>query len=228
MGMALYELRRGITLGRLIPVFMLAAIHGTFLSQQLWGSTYALWPFLLLLGAYVLAVLPASARPVVVGVAAMASLTFMICGGLYAISLERLNYIQRPEAAVEHSSHTALRGMADPGPYLRNLDELVDFTGREIPPGDRILALPGEDPFYFATGRTPYFPAALFDFTTDPYSPAELLAEAQRRDICWVIVKRVLQLTEDPLPQSAETRQLLSEQFVFYRQLDGYDVYRRC
>ena len=28
---------------------LLATIHGAFLSQQLWGSTYAIWPLLMLL-----------------------------------------------------------------------------------------------------------------------------------------------------------------------------------
>jgi len=38
---------------------LLAAIHGTFLSQQLWGSTYGIWPLLILLLAELLASLAA-------------------------------------------------------------------------------------------------------------------------------------------------------------------------
>lgn len=223
---ALYELRGGITLARLMPIFILAAIHGTFLSQQLWGSTYALWPFLLLLVASLFATCSPPARPVVIAAASVVVMTLVICGGLYSASLERLNYIQRPDSAVQYSSSAALRGMADTGAYLRNLDELIAFTAREIPWEDPVLSLPGEDPFYFASGRAARFPAALFDFTTDPYSPAGLMAELQRQKIRWVILKRVLQLTDDPLPGSAETRRLLAERFVLFRRLEGYDVYR--
>ena len=42
-----------------LPLLLLAAIHGTFLSQQLWGSTYGIWPLLILLLAELLAFLGA-------------------------------------------------------------------------------------------------------------------------------------------------------------------------
>jgi hypothetical protein len=212
--MALFELRRGITLGRLMPFFVLAAINGTFMSQQLWGSTYSLWPLLLILVAGILARLP---RPAAIATAAMFWATFLICGGLYAISLERLSYIQIPDALLEHSSLPAFRGVAAHGAFLPNLDELVNFAAREVPPGDALLVLPGEDPFYYATGRTPQFPVLLFDPTTDPYSPAELLAESRRLNVRWVILKRVLQLNTDPLPESTETHQLIAQEFAIYR-----------
>ncbi len=35
--------------GAVVPFFLLAAVNGAFLSQQLWGSSYATWPMLLLL-----------------------------------------------------------------------------------------------------------------------------------------------------------------------------------
>ena len=49
--------RRHLTLRSLLSFILLAGIHGTFLSQQLWGSTYAIWPFLLLLLADLIAFL---------------------------------------------------------------------------------------------------------------------------------------------------------------------------
>jgi hypothetical protein len=224
---SLFELRRGISLGRLIPFFALAAIHGTFLSQQVWGSTYAMWPLLMVLVAWMLATLSVQARAVTIAAAACISAIFLICGGLYSASLERLSYIQIPDAPIQHSTIPALRGMADRGPYLPNLDELVDLTEREIPHQDALLALPGDDPFYYATGRTPQFPVTLFDPTTDPYSAPELLAEAQRRDVRWVIVKRMLQINTDPLPQGEQTMRMIEQNFALYRRLAGYDIYRR-
>jgi hypothetical protein len=224
---ALLELRRGVTLSRLMPFFVLAAIHGAFLSQQLWGSTYAVWPLLMVLVAQTWAALPARARPVVIATAALLGAVFIICGGLYAASLERLSYIQIPDAPAQHSSIPALRGMADRGPYLANFDELVAFTAREIPRGDALLLLPGEDSFYYATGRTPQFPVTLFDPTTDPYSGSELLAEARRRDVRWVIVKRVQQIKGDPTPERDQTMELIARDYALYRRLGGYDIYRR-
>jgi hypothetical protein len=225
--LALLELRRGVNLDRLMPFFVLAAIHGAFLSQQLWGSTYALWPLLMILLAQILARLPAQARPVAMAGVITISITLLVCGGLYSVSLERLSYIQIPDAPMEHSTTPALRGMADRGPYLTNFDELVAFAAREIPRNDGLLLLPGEDPFFYATGRAPQFPVTLFDPATDPYSANELLAEARRRNIRWVIMKRVLQINANPEPESAETLQLIAREFALYRQLAGYDVYRR-
>src|ERR1035438_2908764 len=51
------------TLQPFILAILLVTIHGAFLSQQLWGSTYALWPLLTLLLAALLAQVPTIARP---------------------------------------------------------------------------------------------------------------------------------------------------------------------
>src|SRR5262249_9031238 len=44
--------RRRTGFALMLPWLLLAAIHGAFMSQQLWGSTYAIWPlFMILLAA---------------------------------------------------------------------------------------------------------------------------------------------------------------------------------
>ncbi len=227
---ALIELRKGITLERLMPFFVLAAIHGTFLSQQLWGSTYAIWPLLMLLIAQMLAAIPSArlpARKLVPALAVVVCATFLACGGLYAVGHERMNYLQIPDGPVQHATLPALRGMADRGPYLADFEELVRFADAAIPAQDGILLLPGEEPFFFATGRTPQFPVQIFDNTTDPYSAAGLTEEARKRQIRWVIVKTRLQSNEDPLPERAETLANLTREFALARKLAGYDVYLR-
>ncbi len=226
--LALFELRKGVTLPRLMPVFMLTAIHGTFMSQQLWGSTYAIWPLLVLLVAQMLAQIPASHAKLAPALALLVSVTFLVSGGYYAVSLERLNYLQIPaDGPLTRATLPALQGMASRGMSIANFEELTAFVAREIRAQDGLLLLPGEDPFYFATGRTPQFPVLLFDPATDPYSPEDLLAEARRRNIRWVIVKTHLQSTENPLPQPAEVIERVNREFMPYQQLAGYDVYKR-
>jgi hypothetical protein len=227
---ALIELRKGITLGRLMPFFVLAAINGAFLSQQLWGSTYAIWPLLMILVAQMLAAIPTAkcrGQKLVTALAVVAGSTFLVCGGLYAMGHERMNYLQIPDQLVYRSNLLALRGMADRGPYLADLEELARFADAEIPASDGILLLPGEEPFYFATGRVPQFPVQIFDTTTDPYSPEGLFEAARNRKIRWVIVKTRLQSTEDPLPEHGKTMILVAEEFALDKRLAGYDVYRR-
>ena len=167
----------------MLPLILLVTIHGTFLSQQLWGSTYAIWPLLILLIAALLTQIPTIARPL----AAVIAATFLLCGGLYATSHERLSYIHLD--GTDRPRHPpALRGLATPGPWIPDFEELVRVTNAEIPATDGILLLPGEDPFYFATGRTPQFPVLLFDPATDPYTPQQTLEQARAHNIRWLIV----------------------------------------
>jgi len=224
---ALLRLRKGVTRRALMPFLLLAAIHGTLLSQQLWGSTYAIWPLLLILLAGLLEALPAAADWVAPALGGSVGVILLVCGGVYAAGHDRLSYLNEIDGSVAHASLPALRGMSAPGPYLADFEELVGFAEREIPYGDGILLLPGEEPFFFATGRAPQFPVQIFDRTTDPYSAEELMAEARRRGISWVIVKTRLQSNEDPLPERERTMGLVAGEFQVERELSGYTVYRR-
>jgi hypothetical protein len=222
-----------------LPAMLLAAIHGTLLSQQLWGSTYAIWPLLVLLIAEMIAFLASielaganskvrpKTRLLSPALAGIISLTFLICGSLYTVSEERLSYAQLPAGPVVHSNLPALRGMAVTGPFLPGFEELLRFAADKIPAGDGLILIPGEDPFYFASGRTPQFPVLLFDKATDPYSPAQLVEEANRRKIRWLIVKRTMQMKEDPTPRREKSLKALERIFLPYRELGSYDVYRR-
>jgi hypothetical protein len=223
---AILALRKGLTLARIFPFLILAAIHGTFLSQQLWGSTYSIWPLLILLIASLLATLPAPpwARPTL---SAVISVSLLIAGGLYAVSHERLNYTDLNDGPVNQANLPALQGLSARGPYLANFEQLVLFAARDIPPQDPILLLPGEDPFYFATGRTPQFPVVIFDNTTDPYSPEQLLTEARTRHVRWIIWKTQMQSAAQPLPDPDRTLALIRQEFVLDQKLPGYDIYRR-
>jgi hypothetical protein len=229
--LTLYGLRRGPSLRLLIPVILLATIQGTMLSQQLWGSTYAIWPLLLLLVAEMIVFLATRPLPrasaLASTLAAILSVALFVAGSLYAAGNERLSYAHISEGELRHSSLPQLRGMALRGPYLPNFEELIHFAAAEIPPSDGLILLPGEDPFYYVTGRTPQFPVLLFDPATDPYSPSRLVELVRSRNIHWMIVKVNLQIEEDTIPQSAATHRLLEGEFTFYRELAGYRVYHR-
>jgi hypothetical protein len=223
--------------GGVVELALLAAIHGTMLSQQLWGSTYAIWPLFVLLLAEMLGSLAASGglaasgekvpRFVLTSLATAVGVTLLVCGGLYTFSEDRLSYARVGDGALARSRYPALAGMSARGAYLPELDQLLDFAAREIPRRDGLILLPGEDPFYYATGRVPQFPVLLFDPATQPYSPRELVELARARGIRWLVVKTHEQLTDDPMPERSATLAALEREFVLYRRLDGYDVYRR-
>jgi hypothetical protein len=117
--------------------------------------------------------------------------------------------------------------MATPGSYLPEFEGLARFADAEIPAGDGILLIPGEVPFYFATGRTPRFPVLLIDPATDPYSPQQTLEEARAHGIRWLIVSRNPQLAGPPHPKLDEIIQTVEQDFVPYRTFPGYEIYRR-
>jgi hypothetical protein len=226
--------RTELSLAPLLPLAALAAIHGALMSQQLWGSTYALWPlFLYLLAELLPSIAPSGSEPLSVplprwfipALASVAVLAVVVCGGFYTASEERLSYADLPGGPAATSTLPELAGLSLPGPYLANFEELVQFTQAYVPPGDSLLLLPGEDPFYFATGRTPRFPVLLFDPATDPYAPQQLLDEAHRRQVRWLIVKRALQIKEDPTPNREATLKLLTREYFLAVRLRGYDIY---
>ncbi len=224
----------------LIPLIVIATVHGAFFSQQLWGSTYALWPLFVILIAFLISVLSwrgssnvMEATPNGQGTISVLALTsvisfcLLIAGAFYVRSHERLEYADLDDGDLVHSTNPALKGMATRGSWLTDFDELVDYTNKEIPREDGILCLPGEDLFYYTTGRRPQFPVLMFDHTVNPYSPQEIADIARERNINWLIVKNDLQLEEDPVERKDELMNLLMQQFESVDSLNNYEIYKR-
>ncbi len=193
---------------RAIPLLAVATIHGAFLSQATWGSTYGIWPLLVILLAFVFRA--AKAPP---AVAAIVAAITLLHAADYIANERRLTYAKWNEGAMHTSSLPALRGLRVRGEWLPEFEELVAWTDVHVPRGDGILFLPGEDLFYFATGRRPQFPVVMLDPTVNPYSPAQIAAIAEQRRIRWVIVKRRLQVNGTPYRELGDTIHLLSVRY---------------
>jgi hypothetical protein len=215
-----------------LPFILIATLHGVFLSQQLWGSTYAIFPLLLILAA---AVFPAlfelskaeSARCFIL-LAAIISLTLTISGGFYVYSNERLDYVSFDDGEMHHSKLPQLAGLSMRGDYIPDFEELIEYTDREIPREDGILLLPGEDLFYYTTNRKPKFPVLLFDITNNPLSPEQIRDEASARDIQWLIVKNDLEIEVDKTIDSKDRiLETLKPDFKHVESLNNYEIYRR-
>jgi hypothetical protein len=228
---ALWEVRRGPTVARLLPFILIGTVLGAFLSQQLWGSTYAIWPLLAILLAGVLAELfrlarESSTREIEL-LAGVAALSMIVSGGFYVASHERLNYADVSIGEMARSTLPALAGLSMRGPWIPQFEELVRFTDREIPKDHGLLMIPGEDLFYYTTGRRPRFPVLMFDHTVNPYSPEEIVEISRRRNICWLIVKKNLQRRDEPVEDKARLLELLLGDFAPVQSLANYDIYRR-
>ncbi len=246
--------RKGIEL--VMPLILIATVQGAFLSQQLWGSTYALWPlFMILVATFIAALtdlLPTDREKPSIGdsspksqspglevrlisagrswstiFVSLVSLCLLISGFFYLRSHERLDYANLDDGELTHSKLPALKGFAQRGSWIPDFEELVAYTDKEIPRDDGILCLPGEDLFYYTTGRRPRFPVLMFDHTVNPYSPREIVDLARTRNIQWLIVKNELQLEEEPLEKKDELMNLLLQDFESVESLDNYEVYKR-
>jgi len=214
-----------------LPFILIGTVHGAFLSQQVWGSSYGLWPLLILLIVSTTTALVTPPREWsawwMVPFAAVLSVSLLISGGYYVGIHERLDYAKLEEGTIMHSTLPALAGLSMSGPWIPNFEELVRFAERKIPRGDGLLMIPGEDLFYYTTGRQPRFPVVLFDHTVNPYRPDQIRALSRTLGIRWLIVKRDLQLEDEPVEKKDRVLALLHRDFTPVARLKNYDVYRR-
>lgn len=225
---ALLSIRRRSGVSMILPFIVIATIHGSFLSQQVWGSTYALWPLLMLLVA---SAMTAFLRQegiawAIVPATTILALSLLISGGFYVWSHERLDYANLDDGELVRSQLGPLRGLSVRGSWLPDFEELVHYSEKEIPPGDGILMIPGEDLFYYTTGRRPQFPVLMFDRTVNPYSAEEIFELSRATNIRWLIVKDEHQLEQEPL-QKEQLLELLKQDFKLIESLNNYDIYRR-
>jgi hypothetical protein len=239
----LANIRRLSGMDLVLPLVVIGTVHGAFLSQQLWGSTYALWPLFVILVAFVIARLnelltthcaevqdigPAQySRSWSVIFAFLVSLSLLISGSFYLRSHERLDYANLDDGELTHSRFPVLKGLTTRGSWITDFDELVDYSEKAIPREDAILCLPGEDLFYYTTGRRPHFPVLMFDHTINPYSPQEIVDLVRVRNVQWLIVKDELQLEEEPVEKKDELLALLMQEFEPVESLDNYEIYKR-
>ena len=185
----------------MIPLLLVATIHGAFLSQGPWGSTYGIWPLLVILAAYAF-----RGAPAVLPIAFSAALLF---GGIpYVVRNERLTY-----AKLDLD-------------WKSDFQELVAWTDRNIPRDDAILCIPGEDLFYFTTGRRPRFPVLMFDRTINPYDARTIDALVRERNVRWVIVKERLQINGAPMDNRDETIRLIGRHAHIVAHLRNYMVWQ--
>jgi hypothetical protein len=229
---AIVSLRRRQGMACILPFIIIAAIHGCFMSQQLWGSTYGIWPLFMILVAITLVDfsrwLPQSAELVTVLFTSLLTVSLLIAGAFYAASHERLSYANLEDGELKRATLPQLKGLATRGDWIPNFEELVRYANTQIPADAGILLLPGEDAFYYATGRRPQFPVLLFDHTVNPYSPEQIRDICRDRNINWLIVKQDLQNEEDAVDQEKDRiTTALEDDFEQVESLTNYDIYRR-
>jgi MFS family permease len=228
---AVASIRRRTGIALVLPFILIAAVNGNFMSQQLWGSTYAVWPLFMILFASTIAGLSSLLKSwsswTTMPLAAIVVASLLISGAFYVRAHERLDYANLSDGELARSTLPQLKGLSVRGQWLPDFEELVRYSEINIPRDDGLVLIPGEDLFYYTTGRRPRFPVLLFDHTTNPYSPEEIVKLCRDKNIRWVIVKQDLQLEEDPVENRDRLIELLEKDFELVESLNNYDIYRR-
>jgi hypothetical protein len=229
---AVLTLRQRASLSTVLPFILIGTINGALMSQQLWGSTYAVWPLFIVLFACLINNVAlfskGSAVWLTVPTAIAASTFLLIAGGAYVWSHERLDYAKLDEGQLAEATLPELKGLSTRGKWISDFEQLTRYAEQEIPAGDAILMLPGEDPFYYATGRQPRFPVLMFDHTVNPYAPDEILKIGRNLQVRWLIVKHELQLDDEVVDKDkVRLTKLLKQDFKMVKKLKDYDVYQR-
>lgn len=229
--------RRLTGIRKLLPLILVITAHGVFLSQQLWGSTYGIWPILVLLvAAIVLSLNELTDRRLsgyLTTFAAIVSLCLITAGAFYIYSNDRLDYVDFEDGDMQHSTLPQLSGLSMRGDYLPDFEELVKYAQENIPPDESVIEVPGEDLFYYTMGRRPDFPVLLFDVTNNPYTPEQIAGMARERNIKWLIVKNDLQIDTDKssgdktIDDKDAIFKAMAPDFKHIDSLNNYEIYRR-
>jgi hypothetical protein len=164
--------------------------------------------------------------PTLLATVLLAAASVLISGWYYIWSHERLSYAKLSDGEIVRSTLPELAGLSVRGPWIPEFERLVHFARQEIPVEDGLLLIPGEDLFYYTSGRRPQFPVLMFDHTVNPLSPEEIQRIALARNIRWLIVKKDLQVNGEPVEGKVRLLVLLLQDFHLVQNLGIYDVYR--
>ncbi len=201
----------------------------SFASQGIHGSSYGVWPLLIISLAGAVRLL-AKVRPAMEGAlaiyGAVLGLGLLSAGAQYVWRMDRLQYVKH-DGPVQTSTWPRLRGLATEGTWVPELDQLLVWIDQNIPPEEALISLPGEDPLFFALRRPPQFPVLLFEASTvNPMSIAQMREQLVAKKIQWLVVKDPLQTTFTGL-QKHLGAELTTPDFTRVKQLGRYQIFRR-
>jgi len=223
-------MRDGPRFETVLPLIIAGTAAGALMSTGLNGSSFAIFPLLVLAIAAIVRDVARFIRepahiPQLTGVV-LASVLAMT-GAAYTLTNARLLFADvNAPGPVVRSAFPSLTGLSARGPYIGELDAILFWMRENVPADDAFVFLPGEDPAFFALGRKPRLPSVYFFDVANPYSPAEIARFADDVGLRWVFVKDRLQLVDEP-PLEQRLIVALTEHATLVTQIGPYRVYRR-
>ena len=123
-----------------------------------------------------------------------------------------------------------LKGLGTSGDYFPQMEKLFQFADKHIKKTDKVVTLPGEDPFYYATGRIP--PLAYVQANPHTFVPHDVnwfLQQCLEEKVKWIIIKKRIQnypmfyIDITPLLKSNK----IPKYYNLYADLGLYYIYKR-
>ena len=194
------------------------------------AATYAFYPFLLLLIAMIMndayVFFPKYRWN---SIASMFAIGIVVC--LCFFRLQSLMIVAAEKIGVVNKNTPAYRSIlmgswpgSSPGAWSQATPTIAAYIQKNIPATDSFISLPGEDPVYFLTKRTPPLPYFQLLHETLPYSPKEYAAQIENKKIQWVLAKKYPQGIVDALQNNSPQNQVLSHLYS-YKKIDETPVY---
>ncbi len=222
---AFINFKNKISLWDFFPWIFIVTILATFLSQGLLGSTYGIWPLLIILISLLIKQANQyfnvnSCRNSVKIITIVLTLVLVV----YFVRNERLKFIPW-KGKIEKATNSKLVGVATPGNWIPELEEMLKFVQNNISKDDKIVTVPGEDPFFYLTERQPtlFFTTmtpAVFNFDLDYFYNRCIID-----GIKWIIVKTKLQ--HQDYINTGDLIIKIKNRYGLYKSLKAYDIYLR-
>jgi hypothetical protein len=215
----------------LMPLVLIGTAEASFLSQGAQGSTYGLFPLLVLLQGFLVAAFLPPERPWSTWAAWAFAVVGAVClttvGYGYVARNDRLFYADVRGPVLHASTHPRLHGMRSSGEYIPDLDRLLAWVDANVPPAEPLMTIPGEDPVFYALRRPPRMPVLLLERSTlTPYTNLMLAEFVRERGIVWIVYKTKLQCCT-AIAQDTGLISLLAPYFDLVKEIGPYRIYRR-
>lgn len=211
-----------------IMILLLLVSYATFLSHGIVGSSNAVWPLSLIIFSVVIRMVN---RLVPSNIWQQVSIGFVIVLTVvlgYRVFIQKnMEYISLDGDVVAASSNS-LYGLSTPGPWVNQFESLIAFVKTNIPPDDSVAFLPGEDPFFSATGRINPLQFSLLHASVYTLQPHMIVSELLTKRVQWIVMKRTFQTKPHAwFNNMIEITGAVSPYYTATYELDNYMLYKR-
>ncbi len=210
----------------LLPIVVVGVSYSSFLSQGVIGSSYGIWPLFFLMIAFIYKYLTDYVKsynwliPVIVFVVLIS-----MCLGISVNKNTRLSYIPL-NGKLQKATRSNFEFVATPGNWISEMEECFTYIDSNIPKEESIIGIPGEDPIYFATQRTPELRYFSLNSNVCPFSEKQICNDIMLNNIKWIILK-----TNPQMPvgffSTDSIKSFIKSDYKLVKVIKGYEIYRK-